>query len=367
MRIVALDLFCGCGGVTYGLTKAGVKVALGVDNDEDVRLTYTLNNPGTRFICSDVSKLSGLDLLRQCADIDETDALLIAACAPCQPFSAQNRTEGPRPLRTMIRELDRIVEELEPDFVFSENVPGIRGVAGYSAFRRFLKTLDKLRYRYEFKTVDAREYGVPQSRRRLVLLASKLAHLIWPTPDYGPGDHQRPYKTVREAIGHFPPITQGAVHPLIPNHVAARITDRNLRRLSLTPKNGGSRSDWPKDVVLDCHASHDGHPDVYGRLNWETTAPTLTCRCTSISNGRYGHPEQDRAISVREAAALQTFEDGYVFHGSLKSVSRQIGNAVPPVLANRFASVFTAAATPHRSGQKMAWRKLVKSIRSRRD
>lgn len=361
MTLVAFDLFCGCGGVTSGLRRAGIRVDLGIDWDENCRLTYTLNNPGAKFIRGDIREMSGAELLRCADNLRPDDYLLIAACAPCQPFSSQNRGSGNKQLRTMVGEVERLVRELEPDFVFAENVPGIQAVKGFSAFRRLLSTLETLGYKHEFCNVDAQFYGVPQSRKRLVLLASRYAALAWPAVRFGNESGLSTLRTVRDAIGHFPSIAAGESHPTIPNHVAAQLSVQNLARLLVTPKDGGSRKDWPDALGLKCHKNHDGHPDVYGRLKWDAPAPTLTTKCTSISNGRYGHPEQDRAISVREAASLQGFPDDYVFYGGLKTSSRLVGNAVPPLLAFRFGSVFVRATKKMGGVIKDAqWRRLIR-------
>ena len=203
---------------------------------------------------------------------------------------------------------------------------------GYSTFRRFIHMLKNNGYLYAYNILDAKRYGVSQTRRRLVLLASKFYQPLFPQAKYG--NSLRPYRTVRQAISHFPPIEAGECHPEIPNHVAASIEQLNLERLRRTPHDGGDRRAWPANLRLECHKrNYDGHTDVYGRMYWDRPAPALTGRCNSISNGRYGHPEQDRAISLREAAAIQSFPDGYEFIGSNKHVALQIGNAVPVKLA----------------------------------
>jgi DNA (cytosine-5)-methyltransferase 1 len=193
--------------------------------------------------------------------------------------------------------------------------------------------LEKRGYYYDAGDVEARKYGVPQTRRRHILLACKSSPITIPEATHGPG--RIPYETVREAISHFPPIKAGETHPTIPNHRASALSDVNLRRIQFTPPDGGDRRDWPDDLTLDCHKGvYIGHTDVYGRMWWDRPAPALTCKCHSLSNGRYGHPEQNRAISLREAAALQTFPDDYVFYGKSKSdIGNQIGNAVPVRLA----------------------------------
>lgn len=360
MSLVALDLFCGCGGVTYGLARSGVRVALGVDIDEDCRFTFKLNNPGTKFLAEDVRDVSGRILLRHAAPLSENDFLLIAACAPCQPFSPQNRFKSKTSGREILGQVERIVHELRPDFLFLENVTGIQRVPGFSAFQRLLRTLHALRYTVDFRSVDALSYGVPQRRRRLVLLASAYGRTAWPAQTHGFEPGLQPPVTVREAIAKYPPLHAGEAHPTVPNHVAARLSPRNMERIRATAPDGGSRAQWPESLILSCHETHHGHGDVYGRLRWDAPAPTLTTKCTSISNGRYGHPTQDRAISCREAAALQGFDDRFIFYGEIGQVSRQIGNSVPPVVAERFGAAFKVQAESlNGSKKKMKWNSLL--------
>lgn len=344
MGISAFDLFCGCGGVTYGLRKAGIRVAVGVDINPDCRMTYKLNNPGTKFIVSDLRHISAKNLLDAAGGISTTDYVMLAACAPCQPFSSQRRTKASESERTILGQVCRLVRELRPDFLFLENVPGMRRVSGFSSFRRLVHTLFQLSYKIVHDVIDAQSYGVPQSRKRLVLLASRRLRICWPNVTHGNEQGLLPYRTVRDAISGYPPLAAGEVHATIPNHVAAKISACNISRLHATPQDGGSRTDWPSELVLKCHREYDGHTDVYGRLKWDAPAPTLTTKCTSISNGRYGHPEQDRAISVREAAALQGFSDDYVFYGNLREITTQVGNSVPPTIAEKFGRAFVKAS-----------------------
>ncbi len=327
----AIDFFCGVGGLTRGLLDAGIDVLAGYDCDEACRLTYEHNNPDTRFIGADIRDLDVADLLprRRRRSFDD---ILFAGCAPCQPFSQQRKGNRSRHDATLLSEFGRLIEAARPQGVVMENVPGVASVPGFSTFRRFLRLLETNGYRCAFDVLDAKHYGVPQNRRRLVLIAMKTREPSLPPRKFGAA--LRPFRTVREAISHFPPINAGTSHPVIPNHVAAAISSLNLERLRHTPHNGGDRRSWPKRLRLDCHkGDYSGHTDVYGRMAWGAPAPTLTGRCHSISNGRYGHPTQDRAISLREAAALQTFPDGYRFFGSNKHIALQIGNSVPIRLA----------------------------------
>ena len=331
----ALDFFCGAGGLTCGMLDAGIEVVAGFDHDVQCKQTYEYNNGGARFIASDIREID-LGMLRQHTGISDFSEMLFAGCAPCQPFSSQTKVKRHRPDATLLGEFGRIIESARPRYVIVENVPGIAKVRGYSTFQRFLCMLDSCNYEYVYSVLDAKNYGVPQNRRRMILIASRVVTPTIPRPRFGKG--LSPYRTVRKAIAHFPRIEAGESNDSIPNHTAASISAINLKRLSATPKDGGNRKSWPEKLRLDCHTgNYKGHTDVYGRMAWDKPSPALTSRCNSISNGRYGHPEQDRAISLREAAAIQTFPDGYIFFGSNKHIARQIGNAVPVTFAAQIA------------------------------
>ncbi len=230
-----------------------------------------------------------------------------------------------------------------------ENVPGLARVRGSSTHKRFRRTLERLGYGYCEGVVDAKAYGVPQTRRRFIMIASQGIEPVLPPPTHGPD--LLPFVTVADSIRHYPPIRAGETHPTLPNHRAALISEINLERLRHTPHDGGDRNAWPRRLWLDCHSNgHEGHTDVYGRMRWQQPSPALTCKCISISNGRYGHPEQDRAISLREAAKLQTFGDAYEFYGStMRQIAAHIGNAVPVKLAEVFGlQILAQAAQVHR-------------------
>lgn len=323
----AVDLFCGAGGLTFGLRKAGWDVAAGIDVDECVGETYRRNNPGSRFVAADIRTVTPEDVLSLAGRIQRRD-LLLAGCAPCQPFSKQNRRKEFRGNRdaTLLRDFARLVRDVGPGLVLMENVPGVEAVRGFSSFRRFLRTLQDCGYEYRCEVLNARDFGVPQHRRRLVVLAVKHAEAQLPAS----GLRLRHEATVRQAIEDLPAVEAGERHPSLPNHEASPLSTRNLERIRATPSDGGGRKDWPSHLILDCHKrAGKGFNDVYGRMWWDRTAPTLTSKCNSLSNGRFGHPEQHRAITLREAAALQTFPDDYVFYGFRSHIARWIGNAVP--------------------------------------
>jgi DNA (cytosine-5)-methyltransferase 1 len=332
----AIDFFCGAGGLTRGLLDAGVHVIAGFDIDERCSETYVRNNRPAKFYSEDISSLSPATVWKILGTRCTAD-LLLAGCAPCQPFSqhkngnhdgAERNARGVDRDSKLLGAFARLVEGIRPGQVLIENVPGLIRVQGFSTYRRFVRTLKNLGYTLTEGVIDAKDFGVPQTRRRYVLIAIRGKAATPPEPAFGPGLTN--YSTVRDAISHFPAIRAGQRHPFVPNHEAAEISEINLRRLSHTPHDGGDRRAWPGELILDCHkGEHEGHTDVYGRMRWDSPAPTLTGKCHSISNGRYGHPSQDRAISLREAASLQTFPDSYVFYGFRQHIARMIGNAVP--------------------------------------
>ncbi len=334
--MIAVDFFCGAGGLTRGLLNADINVVLGVDADARCRESYENNNHPARFLTADIRELE-FDRVREIIGNTPQSELLLAGCSPCQPFSKQRKSDSKTVVDgTLLGRFAQFVEEFQPDQVFIENVPGIVKVPGFSTYRRFLNLLDDYGYSYTGGTVDAKYYGVPQTRRRFVLVAMRGVDASLPERTHG--TKLQPTATVKEAIRHFPRIRAGQEHQDLPNHVAAAVSELNMERLRHTPKNGGDRRSWPETLCLDCHKKdYNGHSDVYGRMWWNRPAPALTGRCHSLSNGRYGHPSQNRAISLREAAALQSFDDDYVFYGSNKHIALQIGNAVPVKLAEAIA------------------------------
>jgi DNA (cytosine-5)-methyltransferase 1 len=227
-----------------------------------------------------------------------------------------------------------------PEYVFVENVPGLQKVwKSDGIFKKFTDFLNKANYSVDYEIVASQNYGVPQHRRRLVLIASRIGKIKHPHKTHGPNTTNNKFSSVWDWIGHFPPIMAGESHPTIPDHKAASLSSINLERINSTPQGCG-RESWPSHLKLDCHKKHMGHTDVYGRMKWHEPASGLTTRCISLSNGRFGHPVQNRAISIREAACLQTFPEDFIFFGSLNSKARQIGNAVPVKLAETFGRNF---------------------------
>jgi DNA (cytosine-5)-methyltransferase 1 len=341
-QIAVFDFFSGCGGTSSGFRAAGLNVVLGLDNDPNAASTFRTNFPEAEFIEADLESVRPSEVAPMVADArSRGEKVLFCACAPCQPFSRQNMGQrNLKPRRALLLSFLTFVEALEPDFIFVENVPGLQDPnERLRPFGPFVKELRKVGYNVSYDVVDCRGYGVPQRRRRLILIASRLGPIELPRPTYGPGTPHE-WKTVRDLIGDLPPVEAGGSSTQVRNHQAMALSATNLKRIRATPE-GGDRRDWPRKLLLECHRRPDaGYTDVYGRLSWDAPATGLTTRCTSLSNGRFGHPEQDRALTVREAASLQTFPRRFEFTGILSAQSAQVGNAVPPALAERFGRQF---------------------------
>jgi DNA (cytosine-5)-methyltransferase 1 len=322
---VAVDIFCGVGGLTHGLVSAGIAVAVGVDLDESCRYAFEHNNTPARFSCDDVSQLEADELL---GFYPENSLPILVGCAPCQPFSTYTRRKERNDEYELLGSFHRLIEGASPVVVSMENVPQLRK---YPIYSEFLEALDESGYSVWEDTVYCPSYGIPQRRTRLVLLASKLGpiELIPPTHD----EENRP--TVREAIGHLPPLEAGETSDTDPLHRCHGLSETNLARIRATPE-GGSWKDWSDALKLECHKKPSGksYGSVYGRMKWDAPASTMTTQCCGLGNGRFGHPEQDRAISLREAALFQSFPADYQFFPEddplgIDTLERHIGNAVP--------------------------------------
>ena len=328
-----IDLFCGCGGASEGFRQAGFSIRAGVDADSGAAATFRANFPEATFHEGDVRSLTP-EALEAALPRPLCRPMLLSACAPCQPFSRQKRLGSSVDERTdLLDEAGKFVHHWLPEFVFVENVPGIWDRKN-GPMRRFVRLLEGIGYKVATGVVDCREFGVPQTRMRFVLMAGLGVDVGFPAPTHGSGC--KAYSTVRDWIADFPPVKAGGSHSGVANHRASGLSPANLKRVRATPE-GGDRRNWPPDMAPPCHEDHDGHADVYGRLRWDRPSVTLTTRCISLSNGRFGHPSQDRALTVREAASLQTFPRGFVFRGTMDGMARQIGNAVPVALAKAFA------------------------------
>lgn len=337
LKIKCIDLFCGVGGLTHGLQRAGVNVVAGIDADQSCEYAYTTNNKA-KFIHSDVEKLTSTQLKGL---LKRADFTMIAGCAPCQPFSTYTRG-GERQKRDwkLLYSFLNHISEIKPDFVTMENVPGI---SKHKVYLDFVMNLEDLGYFVTgIEAAYCPSFGIPQRRKRLLLFASLHGSVSPPSPTHNSGE----YLTVRKTIAHLPPIIAGGTTADDRLHTSAGLTEINLRRIQAS-KPGGTWRDWPEELVAACHKKKTGatYPSVYGRMKWDFPAPTITTQFHGFGNGRFGHPEQDRAISLREAAMLQTFPENYKFIPDSETVrfdhiGRQIGNAVPVRLGEVIGNAF---------------------------
>lgn len=324
-EIYAIDLFCGAGGLTHGLEKAGINVLLGIDIDPACSFPYSANNKA-KFLLKSVEKIIVEDLI---SVFPKRGIRLIAGCAPCQTFSTYNQKASSDDKRwRLLVQFSRLVRDVSPELVTMENVPKLMK---HDVFKSFIEDLETNGYNVDYNIVECANYGIPQQRKRLVLLASKLGPIGLLPPIKSDTD----LMTVSNAIGDLPPLSAGETYENDPLHQCSSLSPKNLIRIK-SSLPGGTWRDWEKDLVADCHKKKSGktYPSVYGRMVWDDPAPTLTTQFFGFGNGRFGHPEQDRAISLREGAILQSFPPDYKFippNESIhkKTVGRLIGNAVP--------------------------------------
>ncbi|UWR51468.1 DNA cytosine methyltransferase [Phaeobacter inhibens] len=324
-----VDLFCGVGALSHGLKRAGLRVLAGYDTDEGCRFAYESNNDA-KFYKADVSKLSAEDIKKHYSGQAPT---VLAGCAPCQPFSTYKHRYAEDPQWGLVGKFADLVVGVEPDFVTMENVPSLVAYKNGEVFNGFCAKLEAAGYQVSWEIAKCEEFGVPQRRRRLVLLAAKDQTIELKAKS------GKDLISVRDAIGNLPPISAGETHPDDPLHAASSLSPLNLMRIRAS-RPGGTWRDWPEDLRAECHRRDSGktYPGVYARMTWDDPSPTMTTQCYGFGNGRFGHPEQDRAISLREAAILQSFPGDYAFAPEgkklpFKEVGRWIGNAVPVKLA----------------------------------
>ncbi len=332
-NLKAVDFFCGAGGVTCGFKKVGIEVLGGIDIDSKFKETYELNNEA-KFINKDVSNLDVKELSNLLPIQKNQDNLIFVGCSPCQYYSnlksdKAKSEEG----RLLLDDFKKFVLYYKPGFVFIENVPGLETKPG-SPLYKFKQALKKEGYTFEQNILNSKYFEVPQNRRRFVLIASRFEEKI-----IFPKKERKNIITVEKAIGNytkFPKVEHGHKDTTPFLHSVAKLSDLNLKRVKKVPIDGGSRKSFANDpeLQLECYKNHNGHNDVYGRLSWNKPSPTITTRFIYTSTGRYTHPEQDRAISLREGATLQSFPLDYKFHSTNQgAIATMIGNAVPPKLA----------------------------------
>ncbi len=323
----SVDIFCGVGGLSYGMKLAGVRVAAGIDIDPSCSHSFE-TNVGGRFIHQDVTKLRPEAVK---ALYDGCSVRVLSGCAPCQPFSSYASRYTQAMHWPLLGKFWEVASALRPEIVTIENVPRL---SKSPIFSEFLAQLAWAGYCCDYRIVNCAEYGVPQKRKRLVLLASRLGPITM-----GPKTHEvSDFGTVQGAIGHLEDLEAGEASSTDPLHVASALSETNLRRIRHS-KQAGTWRDWPESLRADCHTRSTGktYPSVYGRMAWDQPAPTITTQFHGFGNGRFGHPEQDRAISLREGSLLQTFPETYSFlpgdsQVRISTVARMIGNAVPVAL-----------------------------------
>ncbi|WP_159592411.1 DNA cytosine methyltransferase [Streptococcus halichoeri] len=331
MKINAIDLFCGVGGLTYGIQSAGINVVAGFDIEKSCQFAYEKNN-SSKFIHKDIKELKDGELLTYYPV--ETDIKILVGCAPCQPFSAySHRYKGSSANKGKLDLLDyfgKQVCQVKPDIVSMENVPQL---AKEEIFDRFTSLLEEEGYKVSWKIAYAPAYGIPQNRKRLLLLASKFGEITFEDELA-----EKDYPTVRDAIYNLPELQAGQGDDKDPLHRARNLTTINLQRIR-SSKPGGTWRDWEESLLPNCYRRKSGKSfgSVYGRMEWDKPSSTITTQFPGYGNGRFGHPEQDRALSLREGALLQSFPKEYQFIENLKKfssqkIAMQIGNAVPPKL-----------------------------------
>ncbi|WNY26016.1 putative BsuMI modification methylase subunit YdiO [Methanolapillus millepedarum] len=341
----AVDFFCGSGGMTCGFRKAGVKVLAGIDIEEKCRKTYEFNNEGSKFIHANIKELTFEGLEKEVKISQNDNDLIFIGCSPCQYWSViATKKEKSSETKNLLVDFQRFVDHYNPGYVVIENVPGMLTRKDESPLDEFLKYLSSREYSVVYDVVNVFEYGVPQSRKRFILIASRLENknkLKFPE-----ADTKKNPPTVRQFIGTgcgFKKIPAGHKDDTDFNHTCAGLGEKNMKRLRVTPHDGGTRMAWKddKELQLLTYIGRDNcFKDSYGRMFWDKPGPTITTKFFNISNGRFAHPEQNRPISIREGATLQTFDKDYLFFGtSLASNAKMIGNAVPPELSKRIANM----------------------------
>lgn len=336
--IVAVDLFCGAAGLSLGLKNSGIQIAAGIDLDPACRYPFE-QNIGSKFLQRDIVKLRPATVQKMFGD---AKIRVLAGCAPCQPFSGYTTRRRAIDRRwQLLLEFLRIAKAVQPEIVTMENVPRLIHLP---LWQRFVDGLQEAGYRVSWDVLDAAQYGVPQSRRRLVLLASRLGEIRLPLPI------ATSVPTVRGAIGALNAINAGVPNSSDPLHASRALTPRNLERIKAS-KPAGTWREWPVRMRVSCHKAKSGktYPSVYGRMSWDRPAPTITTQFYGFGNGRFGHPEQNRAITLREGAILQSFPLDFKFANperrvNFREIGRLIGNAVPPALGRAIGESIVAHA-----------------------
>ena len=332
-----IDLFCGAGALTHGFFLEDFNIVAGLDADKSCRYAYVTNNPRTLFIGKRIEDVSADELARL---YPEGHVKILIGCAPCQPYSSYTKgKQGQDEKWNLLSNFSDLISKIKPDVVSMENVPDLANFKKGEIYQEFVERLDEDYNVTKYPEVFCPDYGIPQRRKRLVLFGSKFGELELLKETCAPDK----FKKVKDAIGDLGRLEAGETSQNDPYHKASGLSDLNLQRIRASVP-GGTWRDWPDDLVARCHQEKrgKGYASVYGRMKWDDLSPTITTQCHGFGNGRYGHPEQDRAISLREAARLQTFPDYYKFVPPdsphyMTRVARFIGNAVPVELAKVIA------------------------------
>jgi len=339
-RLKAVDFFCSGGGMSYGMQLAGIEILAGIDFDKNCKETYEANIRGAEFILADISELKEEGIEKDLSLNKNDDNLVLIGCSPCQFWSIINtKKEKSKKSKDLLKEFRRFVEYFMPGYVVVENVPGVFRRKQESGLEDFITWLEEQNYKVHFNVHEVSDFGVPQHRKRFTLLANRIT-----TKELAPIPTKGKKITVRDTIGEqngFPKVPPGHKDSSNFMHTVAGLEKINLDRLAVTPKDGGTRLAYVnnEDLVPDCHKNRtDSFRDIYGRMYWDKPSPTITTKFFSISNGRFAHPEENRAISLREGAVLQSFPKNYIFKTtSIANTARMIGNAVPPKYAEAIA------------------------------
>lgn len=342
MALKAIDFFCGIGGVTRGFLNKGIDVVAGIDIDINCKETYEKNNIRTneescKFLAEDII---GFDVEKVKKLLNPDDVLILIGCAPCQPFTRITQNlENREKERKLLPHFAEVILKLEPTYIFLENVQGLNSPKNKEILDEFIELL-KPHYNLKPKVVNAKNYGIPQSRRRVILFAKRDAEIEYPKITHGNKKGLKKIIDLEKTISDLPEIKAGQQHSELKTHVSANLQDINLERLELQINPGDGMEKWTPDLYLNSRKNEDyvGHKDVYARLWWDKPSGTLTTKFVSISNGRFAHPTQNRGLSILEGLLIQTFPKDYeMLYPFIRGQAKQIGNAVPVKLAEVFA------------------------------
>lgn len=335
MQYSCIDSFCGAGGLALGLQRAGINILFSFDIDS--KCIETINKNSKYFQhpaeVADISDMLNGTLLKRC-NLKRGELFLLAGGPPCQGFSVQRRGDDTDIRNDLVLKYGQLINELYPYYFVMENVSGIAGKRGKTIFEKLIEDVVSIGYTVHIQLLDAQNYGVPQRRKRYIIIGERKdlgVHYEYPKS-------KEEHRTVRDAIGYLPePPADGKDHPDFSLHRRDKLSPINLKRIQAI-REGQGRDDLPNELLADCHkidSSIIGFRSVYGRMAWDDVAPTITARFDSFTRGKFGHPVQDRTISLREGALLQTFPEDFIFTGNKVDIARQIGNAVPPYMAEQ--------------------------------